>query len=354
MSLFPFSFTGRSHPVRVVDATSKESSTHNIRRPRSSHVSSAKLAPPSGSTKDPGSSSPDPTGTTSAGEVEVAQEAAEFAYQSFNQDTGGVASHSPSLELGAPQEIPLEDLSRKKKRHTGRKLSGTKLVAHSSVHPNRSHSHSPRRSENVRPKKGRATSLTVTIGKTESSGPQNNSSPIPVSSSPAQSSTSSSENSPQLYGFTRDTSSQSPKTLRPADAPTLSLIPQGDDQIHPEENVGPKLLPPTEVERIRSVSDVSSTSSDNQGELTSSNSSDVTHSTKPLFAKKSASEAEVNTGVHVAGGHRVNMVQDLDETASKQLTKLAQMVQQHYGSVDETEEVESSQNGSKKGSIQDV
>lgn len=340
-------FTGRSHPVRVVDAAASKEKA--VRRPRSGHVSSAKSASTSGNDKETQHAvSAPPT----AEEVEVAEEAASFAYQSFNQDTGGVSNNPPSLE--GPQEIPLEDLSRKKKRHSGRKLSGTKLIGHSSsAHQSRSHSHSPRRQEHHQTKKGRATSLTVTINKPESSRPHSNSSPIPVSTSPAQSSTSSSENSPQTYGYTRDTSSQSPKTLRPADAPALSLVPMGDDQMNSEENMGPKLLPPTEVERIRSVSDVSSASSDNQSELARSNSSGSANSTKPLFAKKAASEAEVNTDL--AGGQRVQMVHDPDESASKQLTKLAQIVQQHYGSVDEAEEHESSLDGSSKGgSIQNV
>lgn len=340
-------FTGRSHPVRVVDAAASKEKA--VRRPRSGHVSSAKSASTSGNDKETQHAvSAPPT----AEEVEVAEEAASFAYQSFNQDTGGVSNNPPSLE--GPQEIPLEDLSRKKKRHSGRKLSGTKLIGHSSsAHQSRSQSHSPRRQEHHQTKKGRATSLTVTINKPESSRPHSNSSPIPVSTSPAQSSTSSSENSPQTYGYTRDTSSQSPKTLRPADAPALSLVPMGDDQMNSEENMGPKLLPPTEVERIRSVSDVSSASSDNQSELARSNSSGSANSTKPLFAKKAASEAEVNTDL--AGGQRVQMVHDPDESASKQLTKLAQIVQQHYGSVDEAEEHESSLDGSSKGgSIQNV
>lgn len=339
---------GRSHPVRV-DSSPRDGTAQNVLKPQAAQVSSVNQTTTSGKMSDK-KEKPSTSETTAADDVEVAEEAASFAYQSFNQDTGGVPSHSPSPEVRIQQEIPLEDLSRKKKRHSGRKLSGTKLVGQSSAHQSRSHSHSPRRNDNLQTKKGRATSLTVTI-KQEVSRPHSNSSPIPMGSSPAQSSTSSSENSPQSYGFTRDTSSQSPKTLRPADAPTLSLLPQGEDQMNSEENLGPKLLPPTEVERIRSVSDVSSTSSDNQGELTRSNSSESTNSAKPQFARKTASEAEV--GVDSTEGQRVQMVHDLvDESASQQLTKLAQMVQQHYGSVDEDQE--SSLDGSIKGSIKNV
>ncbi|XP_062581005.1 protein CLEC16A-like isoform X2 [Saccostrea cucullata] len=342
---------GRSHPVRVVDSSPRDSTSQNVSRPRSGHVSSARKSPSPRNVSDKNPRPSSGGGATAAEDVEVAEEAAAFAYQSFNQDTGGVVSVPP--EVQAQQEIPLEDLSKKKKRHSGRKLSGTKLIGPQSAHPSRSHSHSPRRNEKTQTKKGRATSLTVIIAPPEASRPHSNSSPIPLSSSPAQSSTSSSENSPQTYGFTRDTSSQSPKTLRPADAPTLSLLPQGGDEINSEENLGPKLLPPTEVERIRSVSDVSSTSSDTQGELTRSNSSASTNSSKPVFAVKSASEAEVNKDS--AGGQVVQIGQGQDESASQQLTKLAQMVQQHYGSVEEEpENQESSLDGDLKGSVKNV
>ncbi|XP_061181779.1 protein CLEC16A-like isoform X2 [Saccostrea echinata] len=340
---------GRSHPVRVVDSSPRDSTAQSASRPRSGHVSSSRKSPSSGTMSERNTKTSS-VGATATEDVEVAEEAAAFAYQSFNQDTGGVVNMAPEVQI--QQEIPLEDLSRKKKRHSGRKLSGTKLIGPQSTHPSRSHSHSPRRNEKKQTKKGLATSLTVTITQPEVSRPHSNSSPIPLSSSPAQSSTSSSENSPQTYGFTRDTSSQSPKTLRPADAPTLSLLPQGGDQINSEENLGPKLLPPTEVERIRSVSDVSSSSSDTQGELTRSNSSGSTSASKPLFAVKASSEAEVNK--NSAGGQIVQVGQGLDESTSQQLTKLAQMVQQHYGSVEEEEDPESSLDGNLQGSIKNV
>jgi hypothetical protein len=102
-------------------------------------------------------------------------------------------------------------------------------------------------------------------------------------------------------------------------------------------------LPPTEVERIRSVSDVSSTSSDTQGEVSRSSSYESTNSAK----NSAASEAELS--VDSSEGQRVP---GLDESASQQLTKLAQIVQQHYGSVDEEQEGDT--DGGIKGSIKNV
>lgn len=106
--------------------------------------------------------------------------------------------------------------------------------------------------------------------------------------------------------------------------------------------MGFKLLFLIEVERIRSVSDVFSVSSDNQ-----SNSSGFVNFIKLLFVKKVVFEVEVN--IDLVGGQRVQMVYDSDEFVSKQLIKLVQIVQQYYGFVDEVEEYEFSLDGSLKG-----
>lgn len=111
--------------------------------------------------------------------------------------------------------------------------------------------------------------------------------------------------------------------------------------------MGFKLLFLIEVERIRSVSDVFSVSSDNQSEFVRSNSSGFVNFIKLLFVKKVVFEVEVN--IDLVGGQRVQMVYDSDEFVSKQLIKLVQIVQQYYGFVDEVEEYDFSLDGSLKG-----
>lgn len=199
----------------------------------------------------------------------------------------------------------------------------------------RSHSHSPKRDEGIKSaNRGRSTSLIVVTNKRDrSSTPKrrehSKSSPLPMPSSPAKS-TETSDDSPDNYR-SREKGSQSPKTLRPAEAPTLSLLPQGEDsQGLPTVGIDTlKLVQPAGVDRIRSLSDTSSTSSESQTDM-SSMAKIRENLSMPDFAYKTAAGAEVEVNSVSIDKSNVAMVTEKGASASDQLTKLAQIVQEHY------------------------
>ena len=371
---------GRSHPVRVQETPLAESPTGTLPQviPGQSESSpqapqgqtqtessrSRRSLPKTPSDSHQGSSNSPKEKEKRTSDVELAEDA--FAYQSFNQDTGGrpQTRHSPSpVEGGAfVQEIQMEDLSRKKKRHGGRKFSDSR-VANLSSSPSghsRSHSHSPKRHDHSRSNRGRSTSLVIPndqdkldVGKHSKSKkhspnrPHSKSSPpMPgtASSSKQRTVSSSSDEEEQRKDHrkkhVRDFLSQSPKTLRPADAPALSLLSQrvSDSCIGNVDT--PKLMAPAEIDRIRSVSDASSLSSgsgsgshiDVLTGVSSSKSLDSASAphedcrSKPKFtySEPSLAEAEISK----ASVDSISVAKD--EYSSDQLTKLAQIVQEHY------------------------
>ncbi|KAK3089654.1 hypothetical protein FSP39_005390 [Pinctada imbricata] len=339
---------GRSHPVRV--HTQPSTTLNQLATPESNEASRRPKSAPAANTSAGKSESASRVSQNEAN-VEVAEEAAAFAYQTFNQQTGGAVPkrHSPSPEQNNSnvQEIPLEDLSRNKKRHSGRKVSNTKLtgLAHSSSHT-RSQSHSPKRDEGLSSNRGRSTSLTINVTKRDrSSTPtrrsHSKSSPAPMvthSKSRASSQSSASEAPVVPRKSSRDGSSQSPKTLRPADTPALSLL-SHDGLLSSSGIDAPKLLPPAEMDRIRSMSDISSTSSDSQNEGSSNSSQNKPSDQRPNFTYNSPSGAEAEVSNINADQNTVELVKEGQSSASDQLTKLAQIVHEHYRSFkDEGEE----------------
>ena len=115
----------------------------------------------------------------------------------------------------------------------------------------------------------------------------------------------------------------SPKTLIPSQSPAVSLVPEVEKEFSVKLTDAPKLVPPAEPERIRSVSDASLASIGDTSSVgsTSSDSQDQ-------FDFHSPSQAEPELSHARAEVKQANN-KDLQAT-TEQLTKLAQMVQEHY------------------------
>lgn len=340
-------YPGRGHAVRVTSGhssspTPSENSTGSQSvTSKSGHRLLPNVPDGSSSTKSKNSEQ------TGKDDVEVAEEATSFAYHSFNQQTGGASPRRHSPSPVESQDIPLEDLSRKKKRHSARKLSDSKIMTLSSSSHSRSHSHSPKRPEGVKQSRGRSTSLAIEVEKRDRSStpvrrPHSKSSPpIHVSSkqSKCASSTSSDEESSRQKVKAKEIAHQSPKTLRPAEAPALSLIPQGENGacLPTSSTDSPKLIAPVEMERIRSVSDTSSTSSGSSSQIDivlQDKSKDDKLSGKPQFAYNAPKGAEAEVS-NARVEHTSLARSGQEHKTSDQLTKLAQIVQEHYKFSDE-------------------
>lgn len=299
-------------------------------------------------------------------EVEVAEEAtSEMAFQSLHQAPSEIANrHDSSSHEGspAPQEIPLEDMSRKmkskrKEQLTRAKLTKSRLAAELRMQQeqSRSNSQSPKRkpsSESVTKVKlrGRSTSLTdahESSGRSRSGTPErrihSESSPLPYSSNSHHSyrlkkkskeSQTQTSISAELRASRKDSKesssskSDTPKTLTPAPSPPVSLVPKADFETPIKDS--PKLMPPVDNDRGRSFSDISQTSSEyDTSSLGSSNrSSDSLNPPNLGLDTPVGAGAEMTTATvkvetlkppTVTGG----------KTASDKLTQLAQMVQ-HY------------------------
>lgn len=134
-------FIGRSYLVRVVDVVVFKEKV--VRRLRLGYVFSVKLVLILGNDKE---IQYVVFVLLIVEEVEVVEEAVSFVYQLFNQDIGGVFNNLFFLE--GSQEILLEDLFRKKKRYSGRKFLGIKLIGYFFfVYQSRSQFYSFRRQE---------------------------------------------------------------------------------------------------------------------------------------------------------------------------------------------------------------
>ncbi|XP_060588288.1 protein CLEC16A-like isoform X2 [Ruditapes philippinarum] len=303
--------------------------------------------------------------TDTVDDVEVAEEAtSEMAFQSLHQAPSEIANrHDSSSHEGspAPQEIPLEDMSRKmkskrKEQLTRAKLTKSRLAAELRMQQeqSRSNSQSPKRkpsSESVTKVKlrGRSTSLTDThdsSGRSRSGTPErrfhSESSPLPYSSNSHHSyrlkkKSKECQTQTSMHAEARSSrkdikesllKSDTPKTLTPAPSPPVSLVPKTDFETPIKDS--PKLMPPVDEDRARSFSDISQVSSENDmSSLSSSNrSSDSLNPPNLGLDVPVGAGAEMTTATvkvetlkppQVTGG----------KTASDKLTQLAQIVQ-HY------------------------
>lgn len=317
-------YPGRSHPMRSISTPSAVSQLST--RASAPSLRSQQIDPSISSTTVNDNESP----------VEVAEEA--FAYQSFNQQTGSGSSnrHTPSpVDISTHvQEIPMEDLSKRKKKHSLKKLSNAHLQKMSSNSHGRSHSHSPKRDEGLNSKRGRSTSMVEENKRDRSSTPKcrdhSKSEPIPETNRSRPSSGSSSDECQKVRNRSKD--SQSPKTLRPAEAPVLTLFSQ-DSETMASSLDSLKLVPP--AENLKNPSDTSSTVSTGNDFLINANpenSDDKRYESrkdsKPNFVFMSSSVADVeisNAKVDIQCVTRTRT-----PSASDQLTKLAQIVQEHF------------------------
>lgn len=300
-------------------------------------------------------------------EVEVAEEAtSEMAFQTLHQASSDISNRhdSSSHESSpAPQEIPLEDMSRKpklkkKEQLTRARLTQSRLAAELRMQQehSRSNSQSPKRKPSLDTvtkikNRGRSTSLTTdaqssSSGRSRSGTPErrthSESNPLPASHShrlkkrsrEIQTQTTLSLNATakqNISGSKSDTTvGASPKTLRPAPAPALSLVQDTDRSIEKSIKDSPKLMPPVDANRMRSFSEISQTSSEIDSSSVSSN-------------RSSDSSDKLNLGLDVASGagtemspadvkveHLMPPVSDGKKSlATNKLTQLAQMVQQY-------------------------
>lgn len=303
-------------------------------------------------------------------EVEVAEEAtSEIAFQTLHQTSSEIANrHDSSSHENSPtpQEIPLEDMSRKmkskrKEQLTRAKLTKSRLAAELKMQQeqSRSTSQSPKRkpsSESISKIKlrGRSTSLTTESqdSRSRSGTPErrvhSESSPLPYSSS-SQHSYRLKKKSKEMQTQTmlsvelasarvnssNELKSDSPKTLRPAPSPAVSLVPEIDPSFDTTIKDSPKLMPP--VDKDRSYSDVSQTSSDNDISSQSSNrGSDSMNLPNLGLDTPIGAGAELSTASVKVETLKPPSVTE-GKTASDRLTQLAQIVQQYNFNGDQEE-----------------
>ena len=310
------------------------------------------------------------------GEVEVAEEAtSEMAFQTLHQTDISSRRDSGQQETSfATQEIPLEDLSRKnrskKKQLSRAKLTKTRLSAELKHEQTRSQSQSPRRVKLEDTVVARATervrssSLTETGQKDGHIVPgrraHSDSSPLRPESKHSQGKKKKSVSTQVQTKVVLDANikhpkadeknhlsididkvanpSLSPKTLIPSQSPAVSLVPEVENAFRDKLiSDSLKLVPPVEADRIRSLSDASMASVDDPASVSSSRSTSTDSQDRPTFGFKTPSQAEAelssaSVAVQQAGNKDI-------QATTEQLTKLAQMVQEHY-KFDKEEETE--------------
>lgn len=382
-------FPGRSHPVRLsASATDRRTSSTSSQSESRSHDHSSSQ---SGVSTDPSAPEQeqrieraesiyveqgtetnstaqhldsDVTNAQTVEEVEVAEEAtSEIAFQTLHQTSSEIANrHDSSSHENSPtpQEIPLEDMSRKmkskrKEQLTRAKLTKSRLAAELKMQQeqSRSTSQSPKRkpsSESISKIKlrGRSTSLTIesqdSSSRSRSGTPErrvhSESSPLPYSSS-SQHSYRLKKKSKEIQTQTmlsvelasarvnssNELKSDSPKTLRPAPSPAVSLVPDIDPSFDTSIKDSPKLMPP--VDKDRSYSDVSQTSSDNDTSSQSSNrGSDSMNLPNLGLDTPTGAGTELSTACVKVETLKPPSVTE-GKTASDRLTQLAQIVQQY-------------------------
>lgn len=313
-----FCILGRSHPIRTISTPfpipgqNPRDITRSVSEQSSDHSNASR-------------------NNEQTDQVEIAEEA--FAYQTFNQHTGNGngTRHTPSPVDVSAQDIPLEDLSQKKKKHS-KKMPNVRLQSMATTSHSRSHSHSPKREEGINSSRGRSLSMRDGIKRDRSSTPKgrehSKSEPVQETNrSRPSSSGSSSDESHVIRNRSKD--SQSPKTLRPAEAPALTLFSQDNGSV-PTGIGSLKLVPP--AENLKNPSDTSSTGASSDGLMVNVEHQEACEakrkdsSSKPNFAFKSPSAADVEISTATV----VNVAQAKSSSASDQLTKLAQIVQVHF------------------------
>lgn len=307
-------------------------------------------------------------------EVEVAEEAtSESAFQALHHSRGDTPSrHDSSSHEGspAPQEIPLEDLSRKnkskrKEQLTRARLTQSRLSAELRKAQNhtRSDSQSPKRkssgdSKLNAPVRGRSTSLTEAIsGRSRSGTPErrlhSDSNPLPSSSATKhkvkthsreiQTQTMLTVNTKGATFSKSDTSvSTGPKTLQPAPSPSVSLVQETEKCVDAQLKDSPKLMPPVDSDRVRSLSEISQTSSEMSqtgSELSQTNSE--TSSQNSTRSSENLDQLNLGLAVPTCAGAELSQAtvtverlapptgNEKNQSASTKLTELAQMVQQY-------------------------
>ncbi|KAL4240827.1 Protein CL16A [Mactra antiquata] len=301
-------------------------------------------------------------------DVEVAEEAtSEMAFQTLHQSSSEISNrHDSSSHEGspAPQEIPLEDMSRKpklkkKEQLTRARLTQTRRAAELRIQQehSRSSSQSPKRKPSLDTvmkikNRGRSTSLTSDVqssssGRSRSGTPErrchSESNPLPVGHShklkkksrEIQTQTTLTVDiaaKPNVIGSKSDTSAGiSPKTLRPAPSPAVSLVPVAESSVEKSIKDSPKLMPPVDNDRMRSFSDISQTSSELESSSVCSNQSSD-NSDRPNFGLDvpSGAGAEMSPAGSIKVERLALPVADGTKSlAANKLTKLAQMVQQY-------------------------
>lgn len=311
-------------------------------------------------------------------EVEEAVEAtSEMAFQTLHQTANELAQrHDSSSHENSPipQEIPLEDMSRKSKSRrkeqlTRAKLTKSRLAAELKLQQDhsRSNSQSPKRKNSAESiskvnLRGRSTSLNSELqedkNRSRSGTPErrthSESSPLPsyVSSSTSkhhyrlkkksreiqtQTAFSSNESVSRLESSTSSSNSAKsdsvvttmaqPKTLLPAPSPSVSLV-QDTDNLDSSITDSPKLMPPVDTDRLRSFSDVSQNSSDNETSARSSTSNRSSESLNLGLDAPTGAGAVLSPAVAKVERLAPGSV-ETGATATDRLTQLAQIVQQY-------------------------
>ena len=304
-----------------------------------------------------------------SGEIEMAEEAtSEMAFQTLHQTDPSGRRDSGSQEANlASQEIPLEDLSRKnrskKKLLSRARLTKTRLNAELRHEQLRSQSHSPKRTVKsdsaLRVKdieRVRSSSFTETSQKEQHVIPSrrahSDSSPPRSEAKHGHGKKKKSVSTqvqtklvmnpnikhPAVIDKEVDTEVDkgprpSPKTLTPSQSPAVSLVPEVEDGLRSKLAEAPKLVPPVEAGRIRSLSEASTSSNDDAASIGSRLSTESQE--QPRFGFHAPSQAEPVLSSAKAEVKSTN--KDMKATTD-QLTKLAQMVQ-HYR-FDQEEETE--------------
>ena len=383
-------FSGRSHPVRVSQSATDRRTVSQNQSPSRSPSTQLQTEPTRAQRRstiyveqgvESSSTSHQAEGDTAevSTDVEVAEEAtSEIAFQALHNSRGDTPGrHDSSSHEGspAPQEIPLEDFSRRGKskrkeqltraRQTQSRLAAELKKQHTTT---RSDSQSPKRRGSGDRKgtvllRGRSTSLTseATPGgnRSRSGTPErrlhSESSPLPSSvasklkhqskhSKEIQTQTLTSLNAKNVNNSKSDPNvNTATKTLPPA--PSVSLVLETDQCGDPQLRDSPKLMPSEESDRSRTYSDISQTSSE-----MSQTSSEMSQSST---GSRSSTDSlnQLNLGLAVATGAGAELSQatvkverlapptaNVNRAATTKLTELAQMVQQYKFEGDSGEE----------------
>ena len=366
--------SGRSHPVRVgaqaeVSKTKAGVSSQGARpKQRTATAELKKIQKDSRrGSREVGSVS-----SSSSSVVEEAQEATSaFAVQSLNHNHARlprrVRSHAGTADTKEMThiEIPMEDLSISTKARSGSLDNASKMLRLPAfrLEKHRSQSHSPRRHKSdssvvaarSESRKHAASAPPPHSTRTRqtslmNSRPHSKSSPAAVDHKRDE---SSSDESPDV-NRSRNQSNLSPKSLRPAPAPSMSLIPhQQMSEFLPAGTINsPKLVPPAEPKIIPAakVSQCKASAGDyvnaenrgKDGNFVEQKGKDMDKDSKDA----ESIDSDVSSGMSQttqdsnsdSGVHSDQASQSSKATAKQQLAELAQEVQEHYSYSEDNKE----------------